>query len=295
MKDNWEELSARARRQELSAPEARQLDLLLESSSEARLWHHAGSEFDAEDVVLPGDHEATERVIQRLLKRAPPRRAHSRARFFALLVAAAVLVISVAAAALVGVRVLSRRLGPPALPATSPPSALLPQTAPRVPLPAPTVPPEAPPSSASAPEMSAGASSNEPSAAPSTTAQTAAELLSAAGQARRQGYSARAIGLLDELQARYPTSPEARSSDITLGMLQLKRGAAGPALTHFDRYLQRSPQGPLASEALWGKAQASFAGGNDAAGRSALSALLTRYPSSPYASAARAKLGASAP
>jgi TolA-binding protein len=124
---------------------------------------------------------------------------------------------------------------------------------------------------------------------------TAAELLSAAGRARRSGQPAQAIALLDSLRARYPSSPEAKASDITLGKLQLERGSSAAALRSFDRYLEHSPGGSLAPEALWGRAQALERMGNTSAARQSLVDLLQRYPASPYTSAARAKLGASAP
>jgi TolA-binding protein len=129
---------------------------------------------------------------------------------------------------------------------------------------------------------------------PASPSATAAELLSAAGRARRSGQSAQAIALLESLRARYPSSPEARASDITLGKLQLERGASAAALRSFDRYLEHSPAGSLAPQALWGRAQALERIGNAGAARQTLLDLLKRYPASPYTSAARAKLGASA-
>jgi TolA-binding protein len=98
--------------------------------------------------------------------------------------------------------------------------------------------------------------------------------------------------LLSDLQARLPNSPEARASDIALGMLQLQSGEARAARAHLERYLQRSPRGALAADSLWGQAQALFAQGNAVAARASLSTLLERYPSSAYASAASAKLRA---
>ena len=119
---------------------------------------------------------------------------------------------------------------------------------------------------------------------------SAAELFSAAGRARRSGQSARAIELLTTLQARYPSSPEASAARITLGELQLERGAARAALGHFDAYLARSPRGALAAEALWGRATAQERLGNQTRAQESLRDLLQRYPRSPYANAARAKL-----
>jgi TolA-binding protein len=103
------------------------------------------------------------------------------------------------------------------------------------------------------------------------------------------------VELLQTLRTRYPYSPEASASEITLGELQLERGGAGTALSHYDAYLRRSPGGALAPEALWGRAQALNQLGRSAEAQKSLADLLQRYPNSPYASAARAKLGAAAP
>jgi len=295
MKNRLEDLSVHARRRNLSKAEAHQLEQHLDASPDARLWHRAGCAFDAEDVVLPGDHAATERVLDRLARRtlpqpalpqlAAPQPTRSRPRFAALLVAAALLAMCAAAAAVMGARALRRNEASvaPTAAAASVPS--LPRSAPVVPI--------APETALSAPTaVTPNLALNARAPSVSTDGQTPADLLSAAGQARRQGYSARAIDLLSALQTRFPNSPEARSSDISLGMLQLKSGAAAAAERHFDHYLERSPNGALASEALWGQAQAAFARGNEAGGRRSLASLLERYPASPYASAARARLRA---
>jgi TolA-binding protein len=97
------------------------------------------------------------------------------------------------------------------------------------------------------------------------------------------------------LRSRYPNSPEASASEITLAELQLERGDARAALFHFDAYLRRAPGGALAPEALWGRARALSQLGRGAEARQSLSDLVQRYPQSPYSSAARAKLGAPAP
>lgn len=289
------DLSARARRQALSAAELREFELELESSAQARLFHRVGREFDAEDVALPGDQQASQRVVARLLGELPNVRVRSRARFAASLLAAAVLVASVAGATVLGVRLFGEKSKPPASaagpvlraipehersPSLSGPTALDARAVPT------ELPAAATPAASAAPPSEA--SSNIPAGGP-------AELLSAAGQARRQGHSSQAIALLNSLQARFPNSAEARASDISLGMLQLKGGSSSAALPHFDRYLQRSPRGPLASEALWGRAQALFAQGKGSEARRSLSTLLEQYPNSPHSSAARAKLRLEAP
>jgi len=99
-----DDLSARARRQPLSAVDARAFADSLEASPDARLWHRVGTAFDAEDSVLPGDHDAAERVLGRLLGELPVKKPRTRRRLGVLLVAAAVLIASAAAATVAGIR-----------------------------------------------------------------------------------------------------------------------------------------------------------------------------------------------
>jgi TolA-binding protein len=123
----------------------------------------------------------------------------------------------------------------------------------------------------------------------------AAALFSAAALARREGNAGKAVALLDSLQQRFPASREARSSDMTLGSLHLQRGAPAAALEHFGRYLRTAPRGELASEALWGQAQALTALGRRSEAEARLRQLVERFPGSPYAAASRVKLGLAAP
>jgi TolA-binding protein len=123
----------------------------------------------------------------------------------------------------------------------------------------------------------------------------AAALFSEAALARREGNAEKAIALLDSLQQRFPGSREARSSDMTLGSLHLQRGAAAAALEHFARYLRAAPRGGLASEALWGEAQALTALGRRAEAEARLRQLVERFPGSAYAAAARVKLELATP
>jgi TolA-binding protein len=267
------------------------------------LWQRVGSELEAEDAVAHADHEATQRVLDRLLVALPAKHRRSGKRFVFLLVAAALLVASVAAATVVVVHQQRERArAGEATKAAAQALASKPHTAATATA-ASTLPDaSAMPPAAESPTLAGAQPAAMTSAAPwassldnasaSPTPNSAAELLSAAGRARRKGYPGHAITLLSDLQARFPNSPEARASDIALGMLQLQSGEASAARSHFERYLQRSPQGTLAPDALWGRAQALFAQGNAVEARASLSTLLERYPSSAYASAANAKLHA---
>ncbi len=262
MKDSPEDLSARSRRVTLGETDERRLGLALESSHESRLLHQAGLDFDAEDAVLPGDEAVADRVAKRVLtqvravrelRRSKPagRRRLSRWAFAA---AAALLSAIATAGTMLAVRHFETKAGyrewleAPAdtAPVVKAPPPL--KTAVRV-EPAPSAAPSvavetaAVPTPKSKPERSA-------------SAENAAELFASASLARREGGSAAAIALYDSLQSRYPNSPEARAADLPLGMLHLQRGQARQALVHFQRLRQKNPRGQMASEALWGEAQA---------------------------------------
>src|SRR5689334_19407459 len=105
MKDSVEDLSALSRRGELDTAERRRLELLLGSSSEARLLHQAGLELDQAGSVLPGDDALAERVKRRVMARVQPMPARRRRRLLPWAVAAAVACVAVAAGgAVVGLR-----------------------------------------------------------------------------------------------------------------------------------------------------------------------------------------------
>ncbi len=67
MKDEIENMTARARRSVLDCSERRQLSVALDNSLEARILYRAGCRFDALDNVLPGDDNLAERITQRVL------------------------------------------------------------------------------------------------------------------------------------------------------------------------------------------------------------------------------------
>jgi TolA-binding protein len=295
MKVALEDLSALSRRDELSEPERQRLDVLLQSSADARLFHGLGRRFDAEDPSLPIADAASEAVVDALLndprllsdlqrRGSAKRRTLPRSTW---LIAAAALFVASLAGAVIGVqRLRSERASiraAAALPSVSAPAG---RAVGQAVLPAGPV--SGPIQEHAAPELSAEPLPTHPTPA------SAAELLSAAGRARRIGQPKQALELLQTLRSHYPNSPEASASEITLGKLQLETGAVAVALGHFDAYLQRSPSGALTPEALWGRAQALTQLGRSSEAQQSLSQLLQRYPASPYASAARAKLGSAA-
>jgi len=120
-------------------------------------------------------------------------------------------------------------------------------------------------------------------------------LFADAGRARRVGAVPKAIALYELLQHRYPGTPESRAADMALALLLTRQGAYDTALQHFDRYLQHSPQGDLAAEAMWGKAQALTSLGRDGDAYRTLHRLQLLHPRSSYAIEARTRLQMDAP
>ena len=74
LSDLGEDMLARARRGTLEPEEQRELRELLAESSEARLLFDAGSVFDREAVVLPGDDLRVEKMIRAVRARDARRR-----------------------------------------------------------------------------------------------------------------------------------------------------------------------------------------------------------------------------
>jgi TolA-binding protein len=119
---------------------------------------------------------------------------------------------------------------------------------------------------------------------------TAAELFSAANQARRQGDLTVAQARYQELHDRFPSSEQTALSYVLLGRIDLKNGSATTALQKFNKYLEVSPTGALAPEALEGRAEAYRQLGRQNEEASALRELLRHYPDSSYKPAAEARL-----
>jgi outer membrane protein assembly factor BamD (BamD/ComL family) len=117
---------------------------------------------------------------------------------------------------------------------------------------------------------------------------TAASLLQGANAARSRGQIEQAVSLLRALQQRFPGSPEATLSHVSLGKLLMLRGFAEAALQQFSTYLTIG--GPLEEEALVGRAQALGAMGRPREERGTWESLVTRFPNSIYAARARDRL-----
>jgi hypothetical protein len=118
-------------------------------------------------------------------------------------------------------------------------------------------------------------------AAAPTAAVSAADLFAAANRARSRRQPDEAVRLYHKLQRTMPASAEAALSYVSLGNLQLGRGAADDALAAFNAYLAGG-DALLDEEAMVGRARALAQLGRDADERTAWQALLARYPRSSY-------------
>jgi len=131
------------------------------------------------------------------------------------------------------------------------------------------------------------------SAAP---AEGPADLLARAQELRSDRDWTGAAAAYRELIRRFPSSAQASSALVSLAQVELgKLGKPGKALKRFDAYLSRHPNGPLALEALLGKARALRAMGRVAEERAALERFLQRYPGALQAGEARRRLAAIGP
>lgn len=261
----------------------------LESCDDCRLELALARDFDAVLVTQPGDDEIAARVGARVA-RAPRR--NSRRFVWA---AAAILLGSAGAAA--GTSSSLRKslaltffeekpkMSSPRAPAARPASVRAPQKVVKEIEPVVT------------PVEAETEKALEPTPAPSrqklpenaVLENSATDLFAAANAHRRAGRSQEAQKLYAELLQRYPKSQEALVAHVSLGRL-LKGGAPAQALAHFNAYLGQSAHTTLAAEALYGKASALAALGDQVAEKAAWRQLLQRFPSSVYAEQARAQL-----
>jgi TolA-binding protein len=311
--DSIFDLLALARRGDLPEADERRLRHLLATSAEARLLHDTGCAFDREAPVVAGDDERVARIEQEVLARLRERPAARRmsARF----IVRACLVAAMITTSAVGASILSRKApGPAALPSATPPvtasvegergesgPALAPVPTTR-PSPPPTMPePEAlptpsdPPAPPALPPKTTRAAL--PSAAPPPETRETREtvspqaLFSAASRARVRGDGAEAIRLSRQLVTEFPSSNEAVTTHLSLGMLYLQEGQVGPALDEFRAGRRLGPPVTMA-EAIWGESQALRKLGRTVEERAALEELLSSYPESAYTGAARKRLAA---
>ena len=275
MSNDLDDLSVRARRGLLSRARLKRFEASLAASSETQLLHRQDWRSDAETSVLPGDEKIVQRIVKRTLGVRRGRTRWSRAARGS--IGAAILF-----AATVVTAATSRWLARPNVAIAPSPAVESFRPAPAdearatAPEPAPAeqvgsapvealASPLAPTSSRAAHKPTARSRPTPPDSSRSAPAQveppgsgsmTAAELFAGAARARANGDFTKAIELYAALESQFPSTPEARDSHVAMAMLYLRNGAHAAALEHDRSYLSASPDGALASDALWGAAQA---------------------------------------
>lgn len=274
-----------SRKGHLSSQEQAQLDAHLKLCPTCRLTLQVGADFDDALQTMAGD----DLIAARFARKLGPKLIESTIRpqpsvlRYAWVAAAVLAFLSGAglAAASLGAWPFASKPAPvhvtPAAPALKTPRKVVVKTDPVREAPAATAEPAAAP--------------QEPVAeARKARTPSAAELFAEANSKRREGEPSRARNLYRELQARYPHSPEVEVSRVSLGRVLLELGEQRAALGQFESYLKQQPRGPLAEEALFGKASALERLQRSADERRTWEALLTAFPSSLYADRARHRL-----
>jgi TolA-binding protein len=321
-KEHAEDLSALARRRALSEAQERRLSLCLVSSDALRALHDIGCDFDELDTGRPGDAGLVARIAARARTRAGVRGRVGaiRRRGLALWVGGGIVMAGTVAAAMTMLHIVgppsherptdvvrsaeqARRRPAHAAGGRTPANELGASDAHEATAPVPppgnadrigakSVPSLRGASSESAAvEQRASLERDAASGAPALD--EPARLFSLANGARRRGEFDRSLGIYQELESRFPGSPEAVLTHVMVGRLQLGRGANTLALVEFLRYLRAEPRGALAQEALEGKARALERLGRVTEERAAWQQLLSRFPNSVYAETARERLGGS--
>jgi TolA-binding protein len=277
------ELVVRARRGELSPAEVAALDAHLELCASCRGTRRLGADFDQVAVLQTEDGPRIARLSEvarewALSQQGSPGRVVGRARSRVALALVAACTLLVAAGASGAYAVYKARR-------VAEVGVVPPPTVPRTP-----VAPVATPKVAAAPSPPPVADAPVREAPRVVARESASELLERANRARRAGEAQQAIGLFRELTQRYAGSGEARLAEVRLGNLLLERGQARAAIAEFDRHLARG--GSLAPEAVYGRARALGALGDQAAERKAWASLVRDYPGSPYVGFAERRLKA---
>lgn len=290
-----DDLLARSRTGPLSSVERRALDAHLGVCSLCRASVALGALHDeVPDLSSPDDAAVVARLAGRVV--GPAGRGAPRAR--ALAIAAGVALMTVAGVAAAW-RAARRPSAPPPVSAVAfaPPRGG-PGVA-RVARPAPAAPavaaeleqlraPESSPPSSVSHRRRAAAIDRGPTEAPPPDGPD--RLFARANAARGAGELRAAEADYALLQSRYPASPEASVALVSAGDLLLRLGQPAAALDRFDRYLAASARGPLAPEALFGRARCLRELGMRQDEADAWRALLQRFPGSLYEGTGRRRL-----
>jgi len=110
----------------------------------------------------------------------------------------------------------------------------------------------------------------------------APSLFARAVSEREQGRMFAALATFRSLQSRFPRSPQAVLSLVSLADLALDTGDAASALVAFEQYLVAAPSGALVPEALVGRARALTSLGRAPEAAAVWREIASRFPNSPY-------------
>jgi transmembrane sensor len=119
------------------------------------------------------------------------------------------------------------------------------------------------------------------------SAATVQRLLAQADRARAEGNLPQAVTALSAVVNRYPHDPRAVSAWFTLGRVEGQRGRHGDAARAFATCRARSPNGPLAEDALAEEAAAWQKAGEAARAQTTAQKYLEQYPAGAYAARLR--------
>jgi len=313
-----EDLLVLARQNSLGEDAERRFEIAVQSSRELELLYRAGVGFDADAELLPGDEKRSALLVARALSsldratnELEPRGVAGRSRYGGLVaraLASGVLVGLLLSVALASAWEYAEKRLPAhaAEPTLAPASATEKARSARAltAAPAPSSEPSAAIAELALPAPSARAATAAmppvvamtnvprptPSAPregpPSSNVESAATLFARANEARRTGDIEAALSQYRELGARYPASAEAEDAKVLIGKLLLSQRSPRAALRELESYHGEA----LADEALWARAQALRKLGSTEE-RATLLELVRRHPDSPYAQAARKRLG----
>jgi TolA-binding protein len=284
-----ESLLAEGRRRALSDLERQALVAHLAHCDQCQAAELVSQVFHDGVEAVPGDSQIVDRVAERVsTKLAASSRRTSRDGLRVAVAAGVVLCVGTAAFAWVG---RSPRAPEPVTPSPMSVKSVRPAIGPRPQAEARVAPPLDPPAPTAAKKRSPPPRRTDVAArAVAASPTTAAALFDEANAMRRTGELRRAAGLYQALRRQFPASAEARLASISLGDLLLDLDEPSAALRAFDSYLAEVRAGPLAAEALFGRARCLRKLGQDEAERETWTTLLRDFPRSGYEPAARRRL-----
>lgn len=293
---------ARARRGALSPTEWQEYTTHLATCADCRVTWRVMIDFEQSAAPAPGDERLVERAAKLALAGSRGRRVP------AIRVGAAAAIVLLVAGVASGAILLRVRNADVSVARTDPAhpartrarkAAALPPThsvaaAEPAALPAPVPAPLPPAPAAAEARAPAGAGPNamkraagrvaaiaDHTAAPPTT-EDASALFARAVTERERGRTFAALATFRSLQGRFPRSPQAVLSLVSVADLALDTGDAASALAAFDEYLAAAPSGTLVPEALVGRARALSSLGRATEADAVWREVARRFPDSPY-------------